>query len=79
MTWVGDYLGHDLRVHDKYYKLQIDAVNLAKVTKLFYMFDSDKLENAYSKDLDTIQPTLEDSELDDRVRFARCVVKNLTH
>ena len=77
MTWVADYLGHDLRVHDKYYKLQTDAVNLAKVTKLFYMVDSDKLENAYSKDLDTIQPTLEDSELDDSVRFARC--ENLTH
>ena len=77
MTWVADYLGHDLRVHDKYYKLQTDAVNLAKVTKLFYMVDSNKLENAYSKDLDTIQPTLEDSELDDSVRFARC--ENLTH
>ena len=33
------------------------------------MVDSGKLEEAYSKDLDTIQPTLEDGELDDSVSF----------
>ena len=77
MTWVADFLGHDLRVHDKYYKMHTDAVNLAQVTKLLYMVDSGKLEDAYLKHLDTIQPTLEDSELDDSVRFAR--FENLTH
>ena len=66
-TWVADFLGHDLRVDDKYYRMHTDAVNLAKVTKLLYMVDSGKLEQAYSKDLDTIQPTLEDGELDDSV------------
>ena len=33
------------------------------------MVDSGKLEDAYSKDLDSIQPTLEDGELDDSVSF----------
>ena len=68
-TWVADFLGHDLRVHDQYYRMHTDAVNLAKVTKLLYMVDSGKLEDAYSKDLDTIQPTLDDGELDDSVSF----------
>ena len=49
--------------------MHTDAVNLAKVTKLLYMVDSGKLKDAYSKDLDTIQPTLRDGELDDYVSF----------
>ena len=68
-TWVADFLGHDLRVHDKFYRMRTDAVNLAKVTKLLYMVDSGKLEDAYSKDLGTIQPTLDDGGRDDSVSF----------
>ena len=68
-TWVADFLGHDLRVHDKYYRMHNDAVNPAQVTNLLYMVDSGILEDAYSKDLDTIQPTLDDGELDDSVSF----------
>ena len=49
--------------------MHTDAVKLAKVTKLLYMVDSGKLEEAYSKDFDTIQPTLDDGELDDSVSF----------
>ena len=67
-TWVADFLGHDLRVHE-FYRMHTDAINLAKVTKLLYVVDSGKLEDAYSKDLDTIQPTLEDGELDDSISF----------
>ena len=68
-TWVADFLGHNLRVHDKYYRLHTDAEYIAKITKLLYMVDSGKLEDAYSKDLDSIQPTLEDNELDNSVGF----------
>ena len=68
-TWVAVFLGHNLRVHDMYYRMHTDAVNLAKVTNMLYMVDSGKLEDAYSKDLDTIQPTLENGELDDSVSF----------
>ena len=49
--------------------MHTDAVNLAKVTKLLYMVDRGKLEDAYSKDLDTFQPTLANGELDDSVSF----------
>ena len=68
-TWVADFLGHDIRVPDKYYMMHTDAVNLAKVTNLLYMVDSGKLEDAYSKDLDSIEQTLEDGEFDDYVSF----------
>ena len=68
-TWIAVFLGQDLRVHDKNYRMHTDAVNLAKVTKLLNMVNSGKLEDAYSKDSDTIQPTLEDGELDDSAIF----------
>ena len=69
-TWAANFLGHDLSVHDKYYRMHTDPVNSAEVTKLLYMVDSSKLEDAYSKNLDTIQPTLEDGELYDSVSIA---------
>ena len=68
-SWAADFLGHDLRVHGKYYRMHTDALNLANVTKLLYMVDSGKLEDAYSKDVDSIQQTLEDGELNDSVSF----------
>ena len=75
-TWVANFPGHDLRIHDTYYRMHTDAVNLAKVTKLLYMVDSGKLEVAYSKELDTTQPTLDDGEFDGPVSLA--VFENLT-
>ena len=68
-AWVAHFLGHDLRVSDQYYRIHTDAVYLAKVTKLLYMVHSGKLEHAYSKEVDAIQPTLVDGELDDSVSF----------
>ena len=44
-TWVADFVDHDLRVHDKYYRMHTDAVNLAIVTKLLYMVNSGKIED----------------------------------
>ena len=32
--WVADSLGHDPNVHDNYYRMHTDAVNLAKITIL---------------------------------------------
>ena len=63
-TWVADFLTW---FYDKYNSMRTDAINPAKVTKLLYMVDSGKLEDAYSKDLDSIQPTLEHCELDNSV------------
>ena len=64
-VWVADFLGHDLNVHDKYYRMHTDAVNLAKMTKLLYIADKGKVKDAYLENLDTLQPTL---NLDDSVR-----------
>ena len=65
-VWVADFLGHDLNVHDKYYRMHTDAVNLAKMTKLLYIADKGKVKDAYLENLDTLQPTL---NLDDSVRI----------
>ena len=57
-VWVADLLEHDLNVHDKYYRMHTDAVNLAKMTKLLYIADKGKVKDAYLENLDTLQPTL---------------------
>ena len=48
-SWVADFLGHDLRVHEKYYMIHTDAVNLAKITKLLYTIDSGKLLTQFNR------------------------------
>ena len=64
-VWVADILGHDLNVHDKYYRMHNNAVNLAKMTNFLYIADKGKVKDAYLKNLDTLQPTL---NRDDSVR-----------
>ena len=72
-VWVADFLGHDLNVHDKYYRMHTDAVNLAKMTKLLYIADKGKVKDAYLENLDTLQPTL---NLDDSVRISTNLTSN---
>ena len=72
-VWVADYLGHDLNVHDKYYRMHTDAVNLAKMTKLLYIADKGKVKDAYLENFDTLQPTL---NLDDSVRISTNLISN---
>ena len=72
-VWVADFLGHDLNVHDKYYRMHTDAVNLAKMTKLLYIADKCKVKDAYPENLDTLQPTL---NLDDSVRISTNLTSN---
>ena len=66
-VWVADFLGHDLNVHDKYYRMHTDAVNLAKMTNILYIADKGKVKDPYLENLDTLQPTL---NLDDSVRIS---------
>ena len=70
---MADFLGHDLNVHDKYYRMHTDAVNLAKMTKLLYIADKSKVKDAYLENLDTLQPTL---KLDDSVRISTNLTSN---
>ena len=72
-VWVADFLGHDLNVHDKYYRMHTDAVYLAKMTKLLYIADKGKVKDAYLENLDTLQPTL---NLDDSVRISTNLTSN---
>ena len=72
-VWVADFLGHDLNVHDKYYRMHTDAVNLAKMTKLLYIADKGKVKDAYLENLVTLQPTL---NLDDSVRISTNLTSN---
>ena len=72
-VWVADFLGHDLNVHDKNYRMHTDAVNLAKMTKLLYIADKGKVKDAYLENLDTLQPTL---NLDDSVRIFTNLTSN---
>ena len=66
-VWVAGFLGHDLNVHDKYYRMHTDAVNLAKITKLLYIAIKGKVKDAYLENLETLQPTL---NLEDSVRIS---------
>ena len=70
---VANFLGHDLNVHDKYYRMHTDAVNLAKMTKLLYSEDKGKVKDAYLENLDTLQPTL---NFDDSVRISTNLTSN---
>ena len=72
-VWVADFLGHDLNVHDKYYRMHTDAVNLAKITKLLYIADKGKVKDANLENLDTLQPTL---NIDDSVRISTNLTSN---
>ena len=72
-VWVADFLGHDLNVHDKYYRMHTDAVNLAKMTKLLYIADKGKVKDTYLENIDTLQLTL---NLDDSVRISTNLTSN---
>ena len=49
--------------------MHTDAVSLAKMSKLLCLVDSGKLKESYQKNLDTIQPTLEDENDSVRALF----------
>ena len=56
---MADYLGHDIKVHDHYYRLQSDSVSLAKISKLLYLVDNGLVERAGGLNLDTIDTVLD--------------------
>ena len=72
-VWVADFLGHDPNVHDKYYRMHTDAVNLAKMTEILHIADKGKVKGAYLEKLDTLQPTL---NFDDSARISTNLTLN---
>jgi hypothetical protein len=54
MEWVAQHLSHDLTTHKKHYRQQSDSVELAKISKLMYLVDNNKIHSVVGKDLDTV-------------------------
>ncbi|XP_069108874.1 uncharacterized protein [Argopecten irradians] len=73
MDWLASHLGHDIRVHRHFYRLQSEHVELAKVAKLLIAVDSGNahrfagktIENMEIADLDDVEIENEDREESD--------------
>ncbi|KAL1448131.1 hypothetical protein WDU94_000019 [Cyamophila willieti] len=65
MDWVARHLGHDIFVHRKFYRLQDDAVELAKVAKLLLMIDQGKIHQFAGQTLDDLTFNDDDDLLSD--------------
>lgn len=49
------HMGHELSVHRRYYRLQEDVTELAKVSKLLLLVDGGKAHQFARRNLDDIQ------------------------
>lgn len=66
LDWLASHLGHDIRVHRDFYRLQSEQVELAKISKLIFAVDSGKAHKFHGKKLDNIQvEDLDDIVLED--------------
>ncbi|XP_063223326.1 uncharacterized protein LOC134531559 [Bacillus rossius redtenbacheri] len=62
---VAAFMGHDIRVHRQYYRLQDDALDLAKVSKLLINLDKGKLSSMKDKNLDDMTVASDESLSED--------------
>lgn len=54
VAWVADHMGHTVAVHEKYYKLPSDTIEIAKVGKMLYALEKG-LSNFAGKSIDEIE------------------------
>ncbi|KAL1448043.1 hypothetical protein WDU94_009847 [Cyamophila willieti] len=54
LDFIARHLGHDILVHRKFYRLQDDAVELAKVAKLLLMIDQGRIHEFVGQTLDNL-------------------------
>nr|XP_054759056.1 uncharacterized protein LOC129265092 [Lytechinus pictus] len=54
LDWLADHMGHDIRVHREFYRLNESTVELAKVAKLMIAIDEGKAGKLIGKNLDEI-------------------------
>lgn len=54
VDWLARHLGHDIRVHREFYRLQESSIEIAKVSKLLLAVDSGKASKLVGKSLDEI-------------------------
>lgn len=57
---IADFLGHDVRVHRKFYRLSEDTIQLAKVSKLLVEMESGNVVKHKNKTLEEIECTEEE-------------------
>jgi hypothetical protein len=57
--WVADHLGHSMAVHGQFYRLPMDSVETAKITKLMYLIDHCKMSQVKGMDLNQVDDVLE--------------------
>ncbi|KAJ1521805.1 hypothetical protein ONE63_003440 [Megalurothrips usitatus] len=64
---VAAYMGHDIRVHRQYYRLQEDTMQLAKVSKLLLAMEGGDIKRLKGCNLDNIQvdDLIEDADKED--------------
>ena len=55
IEWLANHLGHNVDIHQEYYRLHDNAIELAKVSRLLLAVDSGKCEVFKSKQLNEIQ------------------------
>ena len=54
MDMLADFLGHDIRVHRQFYRLPMDTLQIAKVSKVFMAAESGDVAQYAGKSLDDI-------------------------
>ena len=55
IEWLANHLGHNVDIHQEYYRLHDNAIELSKVSRLLLAVDSGKGETFKGKRLDEIQ------------------------
>ncbi|XP_034056095.1 uncharacterized protein LOC117535690 isoform X1 [Gymnodraco acuticeps] len=60
---VADFLGHDIRVHQDFYRLPVPTTQLAKISKLLLSMEKGQLSSIQGKSLDEI-------EIEDEISFS---------
>ncbi|KAK1900435.1 N-lysine methyltransferase KMT5A-A [Dissostichus eleginoides] len=63
---VADFLGHDIRVHQDFYRLPVPTTQLAKISKLLLSMEKGQLSSIQGKSLDEI-------DIEDEISFSDAV------
>jgi hypothetical protein len=56
MSWLASHLGHDISVHNNFYKLQESSIEICKVSKLLLAVDRGEVGKWADKSLEEIEP-----------------------
>ena len=57
-AWVAEHLVHSLDVHGKYYRMPMDSVETAKITKLMYLMDHCKMNEVRGLNLNEVDTVI---------------------